>query len=106
MYLRIGGSAVDEGVLRPNPSVGGLFRCPPGLGADEEFAYATDGTAFTGSQEVQIIEVDRPGNQWGSCSIPSAPTSPVDSGEDGLRRRGALDRLTLPLFHESIGRLR
>jgi len=64
MYLRIGGSAVDEGVLLPHPSVGGLCRCPRGLDAGEEFACATDGSAFTGSQEVQIIAVDRPGNQW------------------------------------------
>lgn len=63
MYLRIGGSAVDEGLLLPNPSGAGLFRCPRDLGADEEFAYASDGSAFTGSQEGQIISVDRGGNR-------------------------------------------
>jgi hypothetical protein len=56
--------AIDEGMLLPNPSLDGLFRCPRGLGGGETFAYASDGSAFTGSKEGQIIAVDRTGNQW------------------------------------------
>jgi hypothetical protein len=83
MYLRIGGSAVDEGMLLPNPSVRGRFRCRRGLGADEEFASATDGSTFTTSQEVQSIAIDRPGIRWLVFDPVRAYQSP------GFRRRRA-----------------
>jgi len=57
--------AVDDGVVQPNTSLGGRFRCPRGLGAGgpDEPGYASDGSAFNGSQEGQIIAIDRGGNQ-------------------------------------------
>jgi hypothetical protein len=47
------------------PIVGGNFRCPRGLatGGPDDPGYVSDGSAFTGSQEGQIIAIDRAGTQ-------------------------------------------
>ena len=57
--------AVDDGGVQPNPSLGGRFRCPRGLGVagPDDPGYVSDGSAFTGSQEGQIITIDRAGTQ-------------------------------------------
>jgi hypothetical protein len=63
-----GCNAAASGVLAIDggpPILGGNFRCPRGLasGGPDEPGYASDGSAFTGSQEGQIISIDRAGAQ-------------------------------------------
>ena len=61
-------NAVASGVLAIDggpPILGGNFRCPRGLatGGPDDPGYVSDGSAFTGSQEGQIIAVTRYGDQ-------------------------------------------
>ena len=61
-------NAAASGVLAIDgepPILGGRFRCPRGLGVGgpDDPGYVSDGSAFTGSQEGQLIAIDRAGTQ-------------------------------------------
>jgi MYXO-CTERM domain-containing protein len=57
--------SVDDGLPLPDPSLDGSFRCPRGLAVGDPDApgFVSDASAFTGSQEGQIISIERNGQQ-------------------------------------------